>query len=173
MAARRKICRKICPQVSRCTPRSAIIFTWASTCWPHFTVRVPSFCPWLTGAVTPSTSLTSVVTLPRMDFNKTDVERSHLSYAFLVDGREVSAGSALFTAPKHYLFADPGLTCEISGDEITVRAENYARFVEIDSPDSDFILSDNYFDMDGGSRTVKILQGTPKTIRLRSVYDIR
>ena len=115
----------------------------------------------------------SVVTLPRMDFNKTDVERHHLSYAFLTDDREVSAGSVLFTAPKHYLFADPGLTAEISGSEITVTAKNYACFVEIDSPDSDLILSDNYFDMEAGSRTVKILSGTPGRLRLRSVYDIR
>ena len=49
----------------------------------------------------------------------------------------------------------------------------YARSVEIDSPDSDFILSDNYFDMNAGSKTVKIVEGTPKTIKLRSVYDIR
>ena len=54
-----------------------------------------------------------------------------------------------------------------------VYADAYAKYVEIDSPDSDFILSDNYFDMDPGKKTVKILEGTPKTVRLRSVYDIR
>ena len=48
-----------------------------------------------------------------------------------------------------------------------------AKAVEIDSIDSDFILSDNYFDMNAGSKTVKIVEGTPKTIRLRSVYDIK
>ena len=67
---------------------------------------------------------------------------------------------------------DPHLRCEVRGDEITVYADCYAKSVEIDSPDSDFVLSDNYFDMDGGSRTVKILRGQPKTLRLRSVYDI-
>ena len=45
--------------------------------------------------------------------------------------------------------------------------------MEIDSPDSDFVLSDNYFDMNAGKKTVKVLRGTPKTIRVRSVYDIR
>jgi len=115
----------------------------------------------------------SVVHLDKMDFQKTDVERNHLIYCFEVDGTEVSRGTALFTAPKHYRFEKPNLRCEISGDEITVYADAYAQSVEIDSPDSDFILSDNYFDMEKGSRTVKILSGTPKTIRLRSVYDIR
>ena len=96
-----------------------------------------------------------------------------MSFSFAVDGAVVSEGSVLFTAPKHFLFEDPKLRCEINGDEITVYADAYAKYVEIDSPDSDFILSDNYFDMDPGKKTVKILEGTPKTVRLRSVYDIR
>jgi beta-mannosidase len=45
--------------------------------------------------------------------------------------------------------------------------------VEIYSPDSDFVLSDNFFDMNAGSKTVKIVEGLPKTIKLRSVYDVR
>ena len=79
----------------------------------------------------------------------------------------------IFTVPKYYCFKDPRLTYEINGDEITVYADSYASYVEIDSPDTDIILSDNYFDMNAGSKTVKILEGTPKTIQLRSVYDIR
>lgn len=115
----------------------------------------------------------SVVSLPKLDFRKTDARRNHLSYAFEVDGCAVSGGSVLFTAPKHYLLEDPRLTWELHGNAITVHTESYAQAVEIDSPDSDFILSDNYFDMERGSRTVKVLEGTPKTIRLRSVWDIR
>lgn len=53
-----------------------------------------------------------------------------------------------------------------------VNADAFARYVEIDSPDSDFILSDNYFDMNAGKKTVRILEGEAKTIVLRSVYDI-
>lgn len=111
--------------------------------------------------------------LDNMDFQKTDVENNYLSFRFLVDGLPVSEGSALFTVPKHFRFRDPHLRYTLVGDKITVYADCYAKYVEIDSTDSDFILSDNYFDMDGGSRTVRILSGTPKTIRLRSVYDIR
>ena len=115
----------------------------------------------------------SVRKLERVDFCKTDVEENHLLYWFESGGEVVSRGSVLFTAPKHYAFRDPGLRCEVKGDTITVHADAYARAVEIDSPDSDFILSDNYFDMERGSYTVRILEGTPKTLRLRSVYNIR
>lgn len=114
----------------------------------------------------------SSVWLHNMDFNKTDVENNYLSFSFNVSGTTVSEGTVLFTVPKHFNFVNPNLRYEISGDEITVYADAYAKYVEIDSPDSDFILSDNYFDMNAGSKTVKILEGSPKTIRLRSVYDI-
>ena len=78
-----------------------------------------------------------------------------------------------FTVPKYFNFLDPKLECEIKGDEITVYAKAFARAVEIYSPDSDFVLSDNFFDMNAGKKTVKILEGTPKTLKLRSVYDIK
>jgi beta-mannosidase len=64
------------------------------------------------------------------------------------------------------------LRYEIAGDTITIHADAFAKYVEIYSPDSDFIVSDNYFDMNAGEKTVKIMEGTPKTILLRSVYDI-
>ena len=115
----------------------------------------------------------SAVWMEEMDFHKTDVDNTYMSYGFIVDNEVVSEGTVLFTAPKYFRFMDPNLRCEINGDEITVYADAYARYVEIDSPDSDFILSDNYFDMNAGQKTVKILEGKPGTIRLRSVYDIR
>jgi len=115
----------------------------------------------------------SVLWLQEMDFEKTDVEHHYLSYELLIDEKTQSCGTALFTAPKHFEFQDPHLRYEIEGDTITIYADAYARSVEIDSPDSDFILSDNYFDLNSGSKTVKILEGAPKTITLRSVYDIR
>ena len=108
-----------------------------------------------------------------MDFNKTDVENNYLSFSFVVDGVSVSEGTVLFTVPKHFNFVDPELKYELDDGTITVHAKAYAKYVEIYSPDSDFILSDNYFDMNAGKKTVKIIEGVPKTIKLRSVYDIR
>jgi len=115
----------------------------------------------------------SAYNLPVLDFNKTDVRNNYISFCFVSNGETVSSGTAIFTRFKHYDFKNPNLRYEIEGDEITVCADAYAKYVEIDSPDSDFVLSDNYFDMNGGKKKVKILEGTPKTIRLRSVYDIR
>lgn len=115
----------------------------------------------------------SVSKIAELDFNKTDVSTNYISYEFRVDDKTVSEGTALFTAPKHYDFKDPRLTYKVDGNKITVFSQAYARSVEIYSPDSDFILSDNYFDMNGGSKTVEILEGKPKTILLRSVYDIK
>lgn len=115
----------------------------------------------------------SSVWLEEMDFLKTEVDSTYISFEFRMDGEVVSEGTALFTVPKHFDYLDPELTYEIHGDELTVFTKSYAGYVEIDSPDSDIILSDNYFDINAGSKTVKILEGTPKTIRLRSVYDIQ
>ena len=116
---------------------------------------------------------TSVLKLEKMDFCKTDVRKNHLSFYLESEGAKVSEGSVLFTAPKHYEFADPCLTCTVKGDEITVSAKAFAQCVQIDSEDSDFILSDNCFDMEQGEKTVKILEGEAKSIRLRCVYHIR
>ena len=88
-------------------------------------------------------------------------------------GVRVSGGSALFCLPKHFRFRDPKLAARVEGGEIVVSAQAYARSVEIDSGDSDFLLEDNYFDMDAGERRVRILRGEPLNLALRSVYDIR
>ena len=115
----------------------------------------------------------SAVWLPKQDFSGYGLRECYYSYSLLdEDGREVGSGSVLFCAPKHFPFADPGLSAFVDGDEIVVTAEGYARSVEIQAG-ADVLLSDNYFDMDGGTRTVKILRGTVDSVRVRSVYDIR
>ena len=115
----------------------------------------------------------SVLHLDEVDFGKTDVRNNYYSFELVVDGAVVSEGSVLFTAPKHFDFADPELEVRLEGDEIVVSASAFARSVEIYSPDSDFILSDNFFDMNAGEKRVKVLEGTPAELRVRSVYDIR
>lgn len=125
------------------------------------------------GVVPVSVDPFSVLTLDEMDFNKTDVCNHYLSYSLEAADTILSIGSALFTAPKHFSFIDPQLTCEISGNTITVYARSYARSVEIYSTEDDLILSDNFFDMNAGKRTVTVIEGSPKSIKLRSVYDIR
>lgn len=98
---------------------------------------------------------------------------SYLSYDLWMDGEWASGGTALFCAPKHFHFADPKLSLAVDGDRITVSASAYARSVEISCEDGDVVLSDNYFDMNAGERTVLIESGKGTRFRVRSVYDIR
>lgn len=102
-----------------------------------------------------------------------DASREYVSYSLRENGAAVSQGSVLFTMPKYFEFMDPGLTVSSDGDIITVQAECYAKGVEIRNENEDLVLSDNYFDMDGGEKTVRILSGKPDGLRVRSVYDIR
>ena len=115
----------------------------------------------------------SSVWLEELDFPGADYLEQYFSYELLQDGSVVSEGTVLFTAPKHFRFRDPGLTCRVEGDTIVVSAQAYARSVEIDSGAGDLLLSDNYFDMNAGERRVRILSGSAEALRLRSVYDIR
>ena len=78
----------------------------------------------------------------------------------------------MFSMPKFYQYANPNLTVEREGDELLVRAEKYAGSVELLNENEDWVLSDNYFDMEAGEKRVRILSGDAKVIRVRSIYDI-
>ncbi|MDD5864331.1 MAG: glycoside hydrolase family 2 protein [Firmicutes bacterium] len=115
----------------------------------------------------------SAVWLPEQDFSNYGTYDTYYSYRLLDEsGNVVGEGSVLFCAPKHFRFVDPKLSVSVKGDEITVTAGAYARSVEIQAG-ADTVLSDNYFDMDGGSKTVKVVRGTVSDVSVRSVYDIR
>ena len=89
-------------------------------------------------------------------------------------GREVLGfvEGGVLCAPKHFRFADPKLEAHLEGDEVVVSASAYARSVELDCG-PDVLLEDNYFDMNAGTRRVKILRGKAESVAVRSVYDIR
>ena len=42
---------------------------------------------------------------------------------------------------------------QIAGDEITVTAQAYAKSVEIRNEEDNLVLSDNFFDMNAGTKT--------------------
>lgn len=116
----------------------------------------------------------SALWLPKQDFSEEATYDCYYSYQLLDDGGSlVGEGSVLFCAPKHFHFADPQLKAWVEGDELVVTAKAYARSVEL-MAGADTLLSDNYFDMDAGTKRVKILRGEiPQTVTARSVYDIR
>ena len=115
----------------------------------------------------------SAVWLPEQDFSNYGTYDTYYSYQLLDEaGNGVGEGSVLFCAPKHFRFADPELNAFVKDDNIIVTAKGYARSVEIQAG-ADVVLSDNYFDMDGGVKAVKILRGSVDSVSVRSVWDIR
>ncbi len=114
----------------------------------------------------------SSVWLEKLDFSDCDELNDYFSYELIVKDEVVSAGTCLFTAPKHFGFMNPELMLVREGDTLTVKAKHFARFVEIEGVDGDVKLSDNFFDMNPGERSVKILEGDAKEFRVRSVYGI-
>jgi len=114
-----------------------------------------------------------VVWLPEQDFGEHDTYGCYYAYELRGNnGSIVGDGTVLFCAPKHFKFENPELTVSIEGGEIVVRAEKYARCVEI-MCGADTLLEDNFFDMNAGERRIKILRGSAETVGVRSVYDIR
>jgi beta-mannosidase len=115
----------------------------------------------------------SALWLDEMDFNKTDFENNYMSYEFIVDGKVASCGTVLFTAPKHFKFKKPTFDIKVDGNKVTVKCDCYAKSVELYSDDSDFTLSDNFFDINGGETTVTLVRGELKNLKVRSMYNIR
>ena len=84
----------------------------------------------------------------------------------------MSSGTVIFSYPKYFRYVDPKLQVEADGDELVIKASGYAKSVEILNEKEDLVLEDNYFDMNGGERRVKILRGDASNLKVRSVYDI-
>lgn len=116
---------------------------------------------------------TSVLLLDDLDFERTDYEKNHITFELLVGGKVVAGGSEIFAQHKYYGYKNPDLKVRVEGDEIVVTADAYAKYVEVYSETEDFLLEDNFFDMEKGERRIKIVEGAPTDLHVRSVYDIR
>ena len=102
-----------------------------------------------------------------------DLYANYVSYSYGENGEDISEGTVLFCQPKFFKFEDPCLEVKCEGGEILVSARAYAKSICIQNQNDDFLLSDNYFDLNGGSRRVKIISGEPQGLTVRSVYSIR
>ena len=111
--------------------------------------------------------------LDKIEFPDADLHSDYVSYAMYGQNGLISSGTVLFCTPKHFAFVDPQLSFRVEGDEIVVTAKAYARSVELLNEQQDWILSDNYFDMNAGETRVKIQKGQADNVTVRSVYDIR
>ena len=101
-----------------------------------------------------------------------DLFDEYVSYQVEEKGEILSYGTVIFSYPKYFRYVDPHLQVEVDGDELIIKASGYAKSVEILNEEEDLILEDNYFDMNGGERRVKILRGKPVGLKVRSVYNI-
>ena len=144
----------------------------------HWALRTADAAIVRQGSIELTVPALSAVWLDKLVFDDASLTGHYVSFDFTVDGKVVSEGTAIFCAPKHFDFVDPRLTAEVHGEEIIVRASAYARQVWIESDDPDMLLSDNAFDMNGGSpagggeKRIRILRGEAKALRVRSVYDL-
>lgn len=111
--------------------------------------------------------------LQKHDFSAFDELEVYFSFNFETEGRVVSENTCLFTAPKHFAFKDPELSYIKEGNSLFISARAYAKNVEIEGVDGDVILSDNFFDMNPGTKRVEIMEGDASEFALRSVYQIR
>ncbi len=103
-------------------------------------------------------ALTSVW-MEKEEFPEVNIYEEYISYEMEKDGETISEGTVNFSYPKYFRYQDPQLTCKVIGDEIEVTASAYAKSIEILNENEDLILSDNYFDMNAGTRRVKIEAG--------------
>lgn len=115
----------------------------------------------------------STMWLDEIELPELNISKEYVSYELIQQEEVISSGTVLFTAPKHFDFIRPTLEYRVEGDAIVVSAKGFAKNVEILNEKEDLLLSDNYFDMNGGITKVKILKGNPDNIHLKSVYDIR
>lgn len=115
--------------------------------------------------------LTSVW-LPKEEMEDARLEENYVSYEGYQNGELICSGTVLFTTPKQFWFEDPHLQVYAEGNELVVRADAYAKSVEIINEQDDLLLEDNYFDMNGGEKRVMIVKGEPEGLKIRSVFDI-
>jgi beta-mannosidase len=115
----------------------------------------------------------STASLDEIDFKKTDVRSTYLSFSYSVDNKVVSTGTVIFTKPKHFRFTNPELAVNVDGDTLIVKSRAYAKYVYIANENDDLILSDNFFDMEAGEKRIKILSGDATNLSVCSVYDIK
>lgn len=113
------------------------------------------------------------VWLDKLDFSAYDELTVYFSYSFAMNGKVVSENTCLFTAPKHFAFENPKLSCRREGNELIITAAAYAKNVDIQGVDGDVKFTDNFFDMNKGEKRVAIIEGDAEEFSLKSVYDIR
>lgn len=80
-----------------------------------------------------------------------EVRKKFVEYILYGNQQEVSRSTLLLCRPKHFEFMDPAIQIQAEETEkefvLTVCADNYAKYVFLDSKEFDFVADDNCFDL--------------------------
>lgn len=110
--------------------------------------------------------------LDKVDCADASLTGHYVSFAFVGDDVALSEGTCIFCAPKHFEFVNPRLTVETRGDTLVVTSHAYAKQVWLESEDADLLLDDNAFDMNPGTKVVRVVRGAAEKVRVRSVWNL-
>lgn len=146
--------------------------TWETvTGQVHWQIRTPSGEIVEEGRFSAHTEPFDAQWFPPISLDWIDPYYHHLHYELVGTG---SCGNVLFAPPKHYRFEDPCLSLELDTQclEITVTSEAFARSVEIYTDEGSLLLSDNFFDMEPGRKTIRLIKGDPSKLNVRSVNQM-
>ncbi len=139
----------------------------------RWSLRAPDAAVLEEGSLPVNVPALSALWLEEQDFSGRDTYSCYYAYELEDEsGRLAGSGTVLFCAPKHFRFEDPKLEVHAEGEELVVSAKAYARSVEI-LCGPDVLLEDNFFDMNAGTRRIRVLRGKAGPVSARSVYDIR
>jgi beta-mannosidase len=127
-------------------------------------------------------------TVARLDFKREVAEANKRRVIFVHElrsagGEVLQSGIVTFAPSKHLELADPALSAELTdaGDrwDVTLRAKNLARFVEVRLDGLDCVWSDNFFDLPAERERVvscaklagQTLDALRPRLRVRSLWD--
>jgi beta-mannosidase len=118
---------------------------------------------------------------------KEDERQLYLEYVLESKGEIIRQGTVLFCTPKHFEFLNPNFDFQVCEEEsnflITVNAENFTKYVQLQLRECDCIFEDNFFDMAGGTdKVIKVnketlskklsLEEFTKQLKIKSIYDL-
>lgn len=111
--------------------------------------------------------------LEKVDLSDIDEFTEYVAYELIKDNVVVSSGTVIFSLPKYFKYIKPNFKIKVNGDKIEISSDVYAKSVEILNENEDILLSDNYFDLNGDTKVIKVLNGKADNLKVRSVYDIK
>ena len=164
----------------------------AETCTVHWQLRGAEDAVLLEGSSKAQAQPLGVTEVGTVDCTAHLTDKAQRQSTYLVYWMETASSQTpvsvlLFTKPKHFRFADPRISLTVherdDAFELTLSAQAMAKYVWLDSPDFDFVLSDNCIDLIPGKETTLILSKSDVNQSVTSeklaqiipvsVYDIR